>query len=92
MRVLISIFGVPLFNSSEGVTPKRGLFLPWRGRILVVGLGSDRLIPLFSPAQDVRYGFQFLEFRQYSEVNFPRANGDNGNTYSSAKCAGEGNG
>lgn len=68
---LIRRCGSPLRDHRTGELLGHGLLIPWRGKILVLGL-RERVRPDFLPAPDIRYRLQWLGFVRPGPSDFPR--------------------
>jgi hypothetical protein len=65
--------GSPIRDHRTGELLGRGFLIPWRGKILVLGL-RERVEPDFLPAPDIRYRIQWLGFVRPGPADFPREN------------------
>jgi hypothetical protein len=71
LRVLVRIFGSHIRDARTGESLGRAFFLPWRGRILVIG-NTGAVEPVFLPQERLTYWKQELGFARKSVVDFPR--------------------
>lgn len=68
---LVRWLGQPICDHRTGEMIGRGFLIPWRGKILVLGL-RERVRPDFLPAADIRYRMQWLGFVRPGDADFPR--------------------
>ena len=71
LDVLVRWFGHPIRDHRTGELLGRGFLIPWRGKILVLGL-REKVRADFLPAPDIRYRVQWLGFVRPGDADFPR--------------------
>lgn len=64
-------FGTRVTDSRTGQSLGRALFVPWRGKIHVIGL-SAAAHPIFVPQKRLTYWKQEIGFIVHPPVDFPR--------------------
>jgi hypothetical protein len=72
--LLIRLFGMRVRDVKTGKELGKYLFIPWRGRILVFGLGianDEPFYPVFVPQKRLTYALQELGFQQHPKPDFP---------------------
>jgi len=62
---LVHRFGTRLCDAETGEVLGRALIIPWRGRILVIGLEEVTVRPTFLPQKRLTYWKQELGFTRY---------------------------
>lgn len=68
--VLIKPISWRIYDCRTGKPLGRALFIPWRGRILVIG-SEGTLIPVFLPQDRLTYWKQELGFTTHPTPDFP---------------------
>ena len=74
LELLIRLIGMRVRDVRTGKDLGKYLFIPWRGRILVFGLGTtndEPFYPVFLPQTRLTYALQELGFQQHPEPDFP---------------------
>ncbi len=72
LRILLAVAGARIVDQRTGRCLGKALFIPWRGKLKVIGLEESRVITHFSPAGRVTYWYQTLIFSTHPEPDFPR--------------------
>lgn len=67
---LVQRFGSKVVDERTGCLLGRALFIPWRGRVLVVGLDAP-VRPVFRKQSRLTYWRQELGFATHPEPDFP---------------------
>ncbi len=68
-------FGTTIVDAESGVRLGRAFLLPWRGRVMVIGLEIP-VRPVFLPQTRLSYWKQELGFTTHPAPNFPRCGKD----------------
>ena len=68
---LAHLFGSNLIDYRTGRKIGRAFLVPWRGKILIIGL-REHVIPVFLPQERATYWKQEIGFTVHSPVDFPR--------------------
>jgi hypothetical protein len=87
LGLLIRLVGMRVRDVRTGKDLGKYLFIPWRGRILVFGLGianDEPFYPVFLPQTRLTYALQELGFRQHPEPDFPNERDSHSIAYASA--------
>ena len=63
--------GSPVIDYQTGKLLSRALFIPWRGKIHVIGLEKD-VRAIFQPQKRLTYWKQEIVFTTHPSVNFPK--------------------
>jgi len=74
LTLLIRLIGMQVRDARTGKDLGKYLFIPWRGRILVFGLGianDEPFYPVFLPQKRLTYMLQELGFQQHPKPDFP---------------------
>jgi hypothetical protein len=71
LRGFTAVFGARVIDQRTGRTVGRALFIPWRGKLRVIGLADKRVIASFESQQRLTYWNQALTFSTYPEPDFP---------------------
>ncbi len=75
LRVLLkaatAVFGARVIDQRTGATVGKALFIPWRGKLRVIGLEEKRVIPAFESQERLTYWNQALTFSTHPEPDFP---------------------
>jgi hypothetical protein len=74
LTLVIRLFGMRVRDVRTGKELGKYLFIPWRGRILVFGLGTandEPFYPVFVPQKRLTYALQELGFQQHPKPDFP---------------------
>jgi hypothetical protein len=74
LALLIRLLGMRVRDVRTGKDLGKYLFVPWRGRILVFGLGianDEPFYPVFVPQKRLTYALQELGFQQHPKPDFP---------------------
>jgi len=87
LSLLIRVLGMRVRDVTTGKDLGKYLFVPWRGRILVFGLGSandEPFYPVFVPQARLTYALQELGFQQHPIPDFPNERNSHDIAYASA--------
>ena len=87
LGLLIRVLGMRVRDVTTGKDLGKYLFVPWRGRILVFGLGSandEPFYPVFLPQARLTYALQELGFQQHPLPDFPNERNSRNIAYASA--------
>ena len=71
LKALTAVFGVRIIDQRTGLVLGKALFIRWRGKLRVIGLGDKRVIPAFESQQRLTYWNQALTFSTHPEPDFP---------------------
>ena len=71
LRSLVAIAGAKVTDQRTGLPAGKALFIPWRGKLLVIGLENARVSPAFLPQPHLTYWHQDLGFSSHPEPDFP---------------------
>lgn len=75
LRVLLkaatAVFGARVIDQRTGATIGKALFIPWRGKLRVIGLEEKRVIAAFESQERLTYWNQALTFSTHPEPDFP---------------------
>ncbi|HEX3443108.1 MAG TPA: hypothetical protein VHS80_00205 [Chthoniobacterales bacterium] len=74
VHLVVRLFGTRVHDVETGADLGKYLFISWRGRIVVIGLGnahSQAFQPIFLPQARASYASQVLGFKQHSPPDFP---------------------
>jgi hypothetical protein len=71
LRGITAVFGARVIDQRTGQAVGKALFIPWRGKLRVVGLADKRVIPAFESQQRLTYWNQTLMFTTHPEPDFP---------------------
>ena len=83
--IVLRALGSTLVDAQSGEVIGRALLIPWRGRVLVLGLsGSHAVRPVFLPQTRLTYWKQELGFTVHPPPDFPRERDGDGNPHPSA--------
>jgi hypothetical protein len=91
----IRLAGMRVQDVKTGKDLGKYLFIPWRGRILVFGLGSandEPFYPVFVPQTRLTYALQELGFQQHPKPDFPNERHSHDTAHASAgkECSQDG--
>ena len=73
-HLVVRLFGMRVHDVETGADLGKYLFIPWRGRIVLIGLGNahtQAFQPVFLPQARASYASQVLGFKQHSPPDFP---------------------
>jgi hypothetical protein len=70
-RMNDTIAGAKVTDQRTGLPAGKALFIPWRGKLLVIGLENARVSPAFLPQPHLTYWCQDLGFSSHPEPDFP---------------------
>jgi hypothetical protein len=74
VHLVVRLFGMRVHDLETGANLGKYLFIPWRGRIVVIGLGNahtQAFQPAFLPQARASYASQVLGFKQHRPPDFP---------------------
>jgi hypothetical protein len=74
LTLFVRLVGMQVRDARTGKGLGKYLFIPWRGRILVFGLGTandEPFYPVFLPQKRLTYTLQELGFQQHPKPDFP---------------------
>ncbi len=71
LRGIVAIFGARVIDQRTGRPLGKALFIPWGGKLRIIGLGDKRVIPSFESQQRLTYWQQALTFSTHPEPDFP---------------------
>ena len=71
LKALTAVFGARVVDQRTGRGAGKALFIPWRGKLRVIGLEEKRVIPSFESQQRLTYWNQALTFSTHPEPDFP---------------------
>lgn len=71
LKAATAVFGARVIDQRTGETVGKALFIPWRGKLRVIGLKENRVIAHFESQQRLTYWNQALTFSTHPEPDFP---------------------
>jgi hypothetical protein len=71
LRGLTAVFGARVIDQRTGRRVGKALFIPWRGKLRIIGLADQRVIPSFEGQERLTYWNQALTFSTHPEPDFP---------------------
>lgn len=71
IKVLVAIFGARVVDARTGACLGKALFIPWKGKLRVIGLEEKRVIPGFESQGRLTYWNQAITFATHPEPDFP---------------------
>jgi len=71
LKAATTVFGARVIDHRTGQTIGKALFIPWRGKLRVIGLEEKRVIAAFESQQRLTYWNQALTFSTHPEPDFP---------------------
>lgn len=71
LKAVTAIFGARVIDQRTGKTVGKALFIPWRGKLRVIGLEDKRVIAAFEGQQRLTYWNQALTFSTHPDPDFP---------------------
>jgi hypothetical protein len=74
VHLVVRLFGMRVHDVETGADLGKYLFIPWQGRIVVIGVGNahtQAFQPAFLPQARASYASQVLGFKQHSPPDFP---------------------
>jgi hypothetical protein len=71
LKALTVVFGARIIDQRTGQVVGKALFIPWRGKLRVIGLGDKRVMAAFESQQRLTYWSQTLTFSTHPEPDFP---------------------
>lgn len=71
LRLVTAVFGARVIDQRTGQVAGKALFIPWRGKLRVIGLAGNRVIPSFENQERLTYWNQALTFSSHPEPDFP---------------------
>ena len=71
LKAVTAVFGARVIDQRTGQTVGKALFIPWRGKLRVIGLEEKRVIAAFESQQRLTYWNQALTFSTHPEPDFP---------------------
>jgi len=71
LKAVTAVFGARVIDQRTGSTIGKALFIPWRGKLRVIGLEEKRVIAAFESQRRLTYWNQALTFSTHPEPDFP---------------------
>ena len=71
LKAATAVIGARVIDQRTGQTVGKALFIPWRGKVRVIGLENQRVIAAFESQQRLTYWNQALTFSTHPEPDFP---------------------
>ena len=71
LKLLTAVFGTRVVDQRTGQVLGKALFIPWRGKLRVIGLEEKRVIPAFESQERLTYWHQSIGFSTHPEPDFP---------------------
>ena len=71
LKVATAVFGARVIDQRTGKPVGKALFIPWRGKVRVIGLEDKRVIASFESQLRLTYWNQALTFSTHPEPDFP---------------------
>ena len=71
LKALTAVCGARVIDQRTGQIAGKALFIPWRGKLRIIGLQDKRVIPAFESQQRLTYWNQALTFSTHPEPDFP---------------------
>ena len=73
LKAVTAVFGARVIDQRTGKSVGKALFIPWRGKLRIIGLEEKRVIAAFESQQRLTYWNQALTFSTHPEPDFPNA-------------------
>ena len=70
LKAVTAVFGGRVIDQRTGQTIGKALFIPWRGKLRVIGLEEKRVIAAFESQQRLTYWNQAMTFSTHPEPDF----------------------
>ncbi len=71
LKAATAVFGGRVIDQRTGQSVGKAIFIPWRGKVRVIGLEDKRVIPAFESQERLTYWNQSLTFSTHPEPDFP---------------------
>lgn len=71
LQAVVAVFGAKIRDQRTGKVVGKALFIPWRGKLHVIGLNEKCVVPVFQSQQRLTYWSQVLTFETHPEPDFP---------------------
>jgi hypothetical protein len=71
LKAATAVFGARVIDQRTGKCVGKALFIPWRGKLRIIGLEEKRIIAAFEGQQRLTYWNQALTFSTHPEPDFP---------------------
>ena len=71
LKAATVVFGARVIDQRTGKQVGKALFIPWRGKLRIIGLEDKRVIASFESQQRLTYWNQALTFSTHPEPDFP---------------------
>jgi hypothetical protein len=71
LKAVTAVFGARVIDERTGRTVGKALFIPWRGKLRVIGQMEKPVIAAFETQQRLTYWNQALIFSTHPEPDFP---------------------
>lgn len=71
LKAVTAVLGARVVDQRTGKLLGRALFIPWRGKLWVIGLGDTPAVPAFASQKRLTYWTQALTFSTHPEPDFP---------------------
>ncbi len=71
LKMVTVVLGARIVDQRTGKVLGKALFIPWRGKLRVIGLEDKRVIPAFASQERLTYWHQALVFSTHPEPDFP---------------------
>ena len=71
LKAVTAVIGARVIDQRTGQTIGKALFIPWKGKLRIIGLEGKRVIPSFESQQRLTYWHQSLTFSTHPEPDFP---------------------
>jgi hypothetical protein len=71
LKAATAVIGARVVDQRTGRVIGKALFLPWRGKLHIIGLEDKRVIPAFESQQRLTYWNQAMTFSTHPEPDFP---------------------
>jgi hypothetical protein len=76
LKLLTAVCGARVVDQRTGQVIGKAIFIPWRGRLRIIGLEDKRVIPAFERQERLTYWQQSLSFSTHPEPDFPNERND----------------
>lgn len=71
LRCVVAVLGARMIDQRTGRKIGKALFIPWRGKLRVIGYGDKRVIAAFEAQSRLSYWNQAMVFSSHPEPDFP---------------------
>ncbi len=71
LKAVTAVFGARIVDQRTGERLGKALFIPWRGKLRIIGLEEKRVSPRFECQERLTYWNQALSFSTHPEPDFP---------------------